>query len=457
MVARDEVAPSAGTVANDGSSKLTQLLRKRLRQLAWATAAVAALLVVGAGGVAIWWLTSLNGLPDIGDPFDVSAFLAIKIPDEQNAFVYYRRAQDALSPFHALSPKAISAASTAAWSKLDPKLHEWVEANDAALRLLQTGADQADGILLLEGKRDAGHDATALGHLGLLALLQGARHAEKGDMAGAWTYYRSVLRMMSHVSRRISVLDRWFASHNFDSLKSRVEAWASDPRTTIQELRLALDDATGKGMTFDSDSFSLKREYLEHMRLLDDPDGYLAHGSGADLVYRFGDMQLPPDAAERVYAVRRFLWREPERSRRVLRLLFANWLARRENARAQQTKPAVKASFHWANQSVSIPLYRVGPDAPAAARVRSPQEVAEWIVSTHDVRDMLEKPWLNEIHLRELKIYHDVVVLLADELYRRERGKTALSDEALVGTYLKRLPDDGSEELGDETTPIVSD
>ncbi len=45
--------------------------------------------------------------------------------------------------------------------------------------------------------------------------------------------------------------------------------------------------------------------------------------------------------------------------------------------------------------------------------------------------------------------------MLATEIYHRERGALPPSEEALVGTYLKSLPDDGSGELADEMTPTV--
>ena len=53
--------------------------------------------------------------------------------------------------------------------------------------------------------------------------------------------------------------------------------------------------------------------------------------------------------------------------------------------------------------------------------------------------------------------YRDLLVLLASELYHRERGTLPPSEDTLVGTYLESLPDDGSAEVGDETTPTVSD
>ena len=46
---------------------------------------------------------SLNGLPDVGDPFDVAAFRAFRVPDDQNAFAFLRRAEEKLTPSPAQS------------------------------------------------------------------------------------------------------------------------------------------------------------------------------------------------------------------------------------------------------------------------------------------------------------------------------------------------------------------
>ena len=53
------------------------------------------------------------------------------------------------------------------------------------------------------------------------------------------------------------------------------------------------------------------------------------------------------------------------------------------------------------------------------------------------------------------KAHRELVIMLATELYRRERGSLPSSDEALVGTYLKSLPDDRSPDVNDGTAPIV--
>ncbi len=53
------------------------------------------------------------------------------------------------------------------------------------------------------------------------------------------------------------------------------------------------------------------------------------------------------------------------------------------------------------------------------------------------------------------RAYHDLVIMLATEIFRRERGAPPPTEDALVGTYLQSLPDDGSAELADGTTPTV--
>jgi len=51
--------------------------------------------------------------------------------------------------------------------------------------------------------------------------------------------------------------------------------------------------------------------------------------------------------------------------------------------------------------------------------------------------------------------HRELVIMLATEIYHRERGSPPPSEEALVGTYLKSLPDDPSADLDDGTVPTV--
>src|SRR4051812_7678092 len=54
-------------------------------------------------GLLAWRATSLDGLPDVGDPFDVEAFVAAsRVPEADDAFAFYRRAAEVLT----ISPAA---------------------------------------------------------------------------------------------------------------------------------------------------------------------------------------------------------------------------------------------------------------------------------------------------------------------------------------------------------------
>jgi hypothetical protein len=443
-------APVSGT-----SQKTLQLLCKRLRQLVRVMLVVTICLAAAAGALAIWWLNSLNGLPDIGDPFDVEAFRSFTLPDEQNAFTYLRRADQRLTLFPEL-PRAVDPSVwNFSWSKADPRIRAWVEANRQALELFRQGAEQSDAILDLAA--DPEHfwsNSVNPNALSTLSLLEGARRQESGDTAGAWDCYRSVLRMTTHVSRRrmthavrVNTVCGW--------LRRRLAAWAADPRTTISQLKSALDEVLKTEPSPDWDSFTLKIGYIEiinmMIRTMNEHDQNRVEG---EWTYRLGDMQLSTDIIGSIKEACRFLLREPERSRRVVRLLWANWLAHVE-ARDPR-RPVVRALLPGLTP-VSLPLYAVSPDAPAGARALQPKKIASWLVTTRDVKLIMEEGDVMVMLRHHLyhRAYRELVITLATGIYRRERGALPPSEEALVGTYLKSLPDDGSSDLADEMTPTV--
>jgi hypothetical protein len=131
----------------------------------------------------------------------------------------------------------------------------------------------------------------------------------------------------------------------------------------------------------------------------------------------------------------------------MLRLAYANWLAHVGEKDPGRRKPAVRASYQIGKQGAGASFYPVRPDAPAAARALAPPQLAEWLVGTLDAKLLLSQwPWPS-IRGSERRAYRNLVVLLASELFERERGSPPPSEEALVGTYLDELPGDGSEEF----------
>ena len=152
----------------------------------------------------------------------------------------------------------------------------------------------------------------------------------------------------------------------------------------------------------------------------DAASGLLCIRGGVDVSHRRSGIAARPGRATLPRAA--FLLREPERSRRAIRLLFANWLAHAEAREPGPRKAAVTAFFRGANRTDSVLLYPVGPAAPDGARVLSPQEVASWLASAYDIKVIAWNRLWPSVRLREQAGYRELVVTLAKELYHRERG-----------------------------------
>jgi hypothetical protein len=279
--------------------------------------------------------------------------------------------------------------------------------------------------------------------------------------------------MITHIRRRGSTNQRLAAKGASLWLHRRLADWAGDPRTTIPQLHTALEEVLRNEPKPDWDVSAIKCGYVELMRQVEQPlPPSTQQEIEGEWTFRLGDLELSPGMVGHLEAARRVLLREPERSRRVLRLLCASYLAR-EEARELPPKPAVWAKFAYMTSTnpiamgkFSVSLYPVSPGAPAGARALPPEELARWLVSTLDARLRLlrfngsEWPWPPDRApdprtVPARKSHRDLVLMLATELYRRERGGLPASDEALVGTFLKSLPDDRAPDLDDGTTPIV--
>ena len=170
----------------------------RSRRRLWGTALLTLAIIASPP---LWWATQLVGLPDIGDPFDVRAFRAFTIPDDRNAFVLYSRAASLLkldAPYLAKSSGKID--WLARWPEAAPEVRRWVDDNREALAVYRQGAERPDALDAAIGlDRGSFEIYRAVFRLQRIALLEASRLEEQGDMAGAWGWYRAVLRTSHHV------------------------------------------------------------------------------------------------------------------------------------------------------------------------------------------------------------------------------------------------------------------
>jgi hypothetical protein len=407
-----------------------------------ALTAAAVLLAMIAAPVA-WWFIQLLGLPDIGDPFDVREFRSFTIPEDRNAFVLYRQAADRFKP---LVPSSKAEGQriqlSVAWSEADPLVRRWVEANREAMELYRRGAERPDALDPELTSNPDSHEMTqALRFFQALALLEASRLEEQGDMSGAWAWYRAALRATHHLSLRGTVSRRMSAGRWHSEIRGRILGWTADPRTTPEMIRRALDDALACGAFTPSDSYTLTLEYPLDVIMLDRPENPGRQLLVVKLTAKLSSQTYQPDS-DQIKALAdawRFWRREPERSRRMMALAFANWIAYYDLPPDRRPEPDPNATG-------PIALYALGPEAPAKARALAPEAFDRWLSTADDAREMLDfwQVYGRPLGARERAGHRELVILLASELYRRDHGTYSPSDEALVGTYLKSLPEEGA-------------
>ena len=403
---------------------------------------------------ALWWSIQLTGLPDIGDPFDIEAFRAKTIPHERNAFVLYRQAAALFKPLNRFDTSpSLSVDLHTRWSTAAPEVRRWSEVNREALALYRRGAEKPDSLDSSLPSLGGYLQFDALRPFQRLALLEASRLEERGDMAGAWGWYRTYLRTIRHVGSYGTVYRRIYAQAWHDQLNERAAEWADDKRTTPEQLRLALADVVACEALVPSESHTIKLKYLDLDQMLDGRDASASRMPPPWLTRlgswgAFRSLSLTPERRQSISDAWRFWRREPERSRRVVRLATANRLAFHDLPPDRRPKPDPEVS--------SCDLYSFGPESPAKSRVLSPKSLGRWLDSTHDAQVLMG--WLNRIdfRFREVASHRRLVILLGTGLYRRDHGTDPPTPEALVGPYLKSLPvefpDEGREEADSKAT-----
>ena len=387
---------------------------------------IGSLALAGSTAFLTWWTTTLMGLPDVGDPFDVAAFER-PIPDDTNAFVLYKQAA-AILPRNPLN-------LTSDWNKAGPAERLWLEASREALDTWRRGTERPDaldiapGLLTLESRVYA---AQQLRIFARLALLQGSKLEADGDVKGALDWYLALLRSSRHCGRRGFSIERSFGIAIHDMASTRLIRWAYDLRVDSRILRLALDAALAAEAATPPTSDGLKADYLSFLHSLNDPELMLReYGQGG---WRSS-----------LTRVRRRVLNEPERSRRVIRLIYANRLAycdRPPNQRPLKALPNPIIAGKDPAKALLADLFVVDTSAPESAKALPPEKVAQWFASTVDVEMVLpDFPNVERAVAWERSLQGNLLVTLANELHKREHGKYPERVEDLVGPYLKTLPE----------------
>jgi hypothetical protein len=157
MPASDVIDEAPHASVRTMRSRLRGYLVRRARQLVRLLFFIAIGLLFMAGLLEAWRAARMIGLTGIGDPFDMAAFLAFRLPPENDAFVLFRQARKKLSDMPRL-PLAVRRRGSVAWSQSAPELRAWVAANRGVIDMFRAASDRTDGIPHPDPTRDEGDD-----------------------------------------------------------------------------------------------------------------------------------------------------------------------------------------------------------------------------------------------------------------------------------------------------------
>ena len=195
-------------------------------------------------GVTIWRMGSLDGLPDVGDPFDVAeARQPVEIPDADNAFVAYAEAHRFLGPTNSIDQATWDLLvgslqddkiKPPSWSLAPAVCRKYLETQRTALQIWREGSRRRDALyhqpaqLSVDTGMDLIQDATVFAGM---AALEGSRLEDAGAGDEAWDWYLAMLRCSRLIGRHGVLMQREYGAR-IHSLAARcILRWAADPRS----------------------------------------------------------------------------------------------------------------------------------------------------------------------------------------------------------------------------------
>ena len=276
--------------------------------------------------------------------------------------------------------------------------------------------------------------------LAAMAALEGSRLEEAGALEDAWHWYRAILRCSRLIGRHGLFIQRLIGARIHALAARLILRWAADPRVGADQLRRALHDTLTADALTPPVSEMVKISYMAGLNSSQDMRTYermrYSFGHPFPLLggrqYGLLDQLVPWSGVKRpLLRFRLGVTDELERTRRVFRLLHANWLAQADRPPARQAPLAIRRPT-W--------IHADDPTAPAAARAVSPEVLAR-ALDRLEIAFLFDSgsepgdpPWGERGELtRERRRRSVLIVRLAAELYRREHGAAPATAGASAG------------------------
>ena len=385
-------------------------------------------LILGGAGVFVGREVVLWQLPDSPEPFDLAKFGHVDLLEADNAMKLYGAAARRLprgANGQAIPPRggwnqwnwSGASSEVRAWAaENQPALGVWLEATRRRDALQVQPAEFTHSTVLLDG------ELQLLTQLGMLAA---TRRQANNDLAGAWIYHRGVIRCCLHTGRHAGVRLADASATLLGQAIPQVVAWVDAPGQTADLLRQARGDlADCQGLRTTSLDV-IRAEYFAARAQFDDP-------------WAQEDREVDPSHPRNwqnhfpgFLALRSFLRNEPERSRRILRLITSGLLAQSTRPVADRPRLVVPGLMIYAIDAAT---------PPALARI-TPQSLAAWaeVSACHGLLAELDF-FLGRIQAGQNQL-DELRLLVAERSYELDHaGQQAPTYGALVPAYLDTLP-----------------
>lgn len=341
---------------------------------------------------------ALRGLPDIGDPFDTRKYGRFEVADRDNAFVDYSVASGMLTRSGRKAEDELNAVLKGDWSKAGRSLKSFLAANKPALDLWRKGTEKPDALYHQPESYTVSTLLPVTQNLrqfARLASARGARLESEGEMREAYGWYRAILRSSRQSGRRGCLIERIVGVALHDFAAERIERWACDPRVDAKMLRQARDDVQAIDRETPTFSDALRVEYYimanafrnpRELRVLLQMANASSTGSSGGRV-RTAD-EIVRWISTRFQESRLGTLNEPERSKRVLRLIYANLLTHCDDPpekRPRKVRPPArfgKDSPPFPNGSNHPTLFETSAADPPQARALPPRDIQKWYETT---------------------------------------------------------------------------
>ncbi len=366
----------------------------------------------------------LAGVPDIGEPFDVEARLAVVVPDDENAFTdFHQAAALYIQPSDAVS-NSRNDVNEHGWAWATPELEQFLHDNEAALLAWKSGAEKsrAQYHLARDVWMGSPHEVdSALREFARTVKTIGIKLETAGRPVEAWEWYEAAIRTSRLYGQNGGGADRDVGCVSFFIVALRLPVWSADPALDSKALIHALTQVQDVWHLTEKYSTVVEIEYLSLENTIRKLE---SHSDDCEWSI-FASPSIPGSDNRFLLYIRG----EPELTRRLLK-------------------------FHTRNHLTfcDLPAWQRPPLAGISAMIYDdPGGLCHWSVAAYDaafVKSMFAASVISPIHLYRLHIdleeinYAYLQVVLAGQAFHRDHGRFPATLDELVPKYLTEIPVD---------------